>query len=54
MVSYSTPRAVGTHCAGTVAGSTFGVAKGANLVAVRVLNNEGSGSTSGIIAGINW
>jgi len=44
----------GTHCAGTVAGQTYGVAKEANLIAVRVLNNQGSGSYSGIIQGINW
>jgi subtilisin family serine protease len=40
--------------AGTVGGSTYGVAKGATLVAVRVLNCSGSGTTSGVIAGINW
>ncbi|HKP30533.1 MAG TPA: S8 family serine peptidase [Gemmatimonadales bacterium] len=44
----------GTHVAGTVGGSTWGVAKGVNLVAVRVLNCSGSGSTSGVIAGIDW
>ena len=44
----------GTHVAGTVGGSTYGVAKGVSLVAVRVLNCSGSGSTSGVIAGINW
>jgi subtilisin family serine protease len=44
----------GTHVAGTVGGSTYGVAKGVKLVAVRVLNCSGSGSTSGVIAGINW
>jgi subtilisin family serine protease len=44
----------GTHVAGTVGGSTYGVAKGVTLVAVRVLNCSGSGSTSGVIAGINW
>jgi subtilisin family serine protease len=44
----------GTHVAGTVGGSTYGVAKGATLVAVRVLNCSGSGTTSGVIAGINW
>lgn len=45
---------IGTHCAGTAAGHKFGVAKEANLIAVRVLNNLGTGSTSGIIEGINW
>jgi aqualysin 1 len=44
----------GTHVAGTVGGATYGVAKGVNLVAVRVLNCSGSGFTSGVIAGINW
>jgi subtilisin family serine protease len=44
----------GTHVAGTVGGSTYGVAKGVSLVAVRVLNCSGSGTTSGVIAGINW
>jgi aqualysin 1 len=44
----------GTHVSGTVGGSTYGVAKGVSLVAVRVLNCSGSGSTSGVIAGIDW
>lgn len=44
----------GTHCAGTVAGQTYGVAKEANLIAVKVLSDAGSGSTSGVIDGINW
>lgn len=44
----------GTHVAGTVGGTTYGVAKGAALVAVRVLNCSGSGTTSGVIAGIDW
>ncbi len=44
----------GTHVAGTVGGSTYGVAKGVNLVAVRVLDCAGSGTTSGVIAGVNW
>jgi subtilisin family serine protease len=44
----------GTHVAGTVGGKTWGVAKKANLIAVRVLNCAGSGSFSGIIAGMNW
>src|SRR6185295_5908626 len=38
----------------TVGGSTYGVAKGVSLVAVRVLDCGGSGSTSGVIAGIDW
>jgi subtilisin family serine protease len=44
----------GTHVSGTVGGSTYGVAKGVTLVAVRVLDCNGSGSNSGVIAGINF
>lgn len=44
----------GTHVATTIAGSTYGVAKAAKIVAVRVLDNAGSGTTAGVIAGINW
>ena len=44
----------GTHVAGTVGGSTYGVAKGVRLVAVRVLDCQGSGTTSGVIQGIDW
>ncbi|MGW0519966.1 S8 family peptidase [Crossiella sp. NPDC003009] len=44
----------GTHVAGTVGGSKYGVAKKADLVAVRVLNCQGSGQWSQIIAGIDW
>ena len=44
----------GTHVAGTIGGTTYGVAKGARLVAVRVLDAEGNGTTSGVIAGIDW
>jgi subtilisin family serine protease len=44
----------GTHVAGTIGGAIYGVAKQANLVAVRVLNCNGSGSISGVIAGVDW
>jgi aqualysin 1 len=44
----------GTHVAGTIGGSTYGVAKAVQLVGVRVLGCNGSGSTSGVIAGIDW
>ncbi|MDT8436253.1 MAG: S8 family serine peptidase [Gemmatimonadota bacterium] len=44
----------GTHVAGTVGGATYGVAKNVALVAVRVLDCSGSGTTSGVIAGIDW
>ncbi|RXW16071.1 hypothetical protein EST38_g9778 [Candolleomyces aberdarensis] len=42
----------GTHVAGTAAGTTYGVAKAANIVAVKVLSDTGSGSISDIIAGL--
>jgi subtilisin family serine protease len=44
----------GTHVAATAAGNRYGVAKRAAVVAVRVLDCEGSGSTSGVIAGVDW
>jgi subtilisin family serine protease len=44
----------GTHVAGTIGGATYGVAKGVTIYAVRVLDCNGSGTTSGVIAGINW
>ncbi|MFD0382341.1 S8 family peptidase [Streptomyces stramineus] len=44
----------GTHVAGTIAGSAHGVAKKAKIVAVRVLNAEGSGTTEQVVAGIDW
>lgn len=44
----------GTHVAGTIGGATYGVAKGVSLVGVRTLNCSGSGTTSQIIAGIDW
>jgi subtilisin family serine protease len=44
----------GTHVAGTVGGSTYGVAKAVQLVGVRVLSCSGSGTTAGVIAGIDW
>lgn len=44
----------GTHVAGTLAGSTFGVAKNAMIHGVRVMNCQGSGTTSDIVAGIDW
>ena len=44
----------GTHVSGTVGGSTYGVAKAVRLVAVRVLSCSGSGSTSGVIAGVDF
>ncbi len=44
----------GTHVAGTIAGNTLGVAPAATIVPVRVLDCAGSGSVSGVIAGIDW
>jgi subtilisin family serine protease len=44
----------GTHVAGTVGGATYGIAKGVTLVGVRVLNCSGSGTWSGVIAGMDW
>ena len=44
----------GTHVAATIGGTQYGVAKNVKLVAVRVLNCSGSGTTAGVIAGIDW
>lgn len=44
----------GTHVAGTVGGTIYGVAKSVRLYAVRVLNCSGSGTNSGVIAGVDW
>ncbi|KAJ1920296.1 proteinase B [Mycoemilia scoparia] len=44
----------GTHVAGTIAGKRYGVAKKAKVVAVKVLGANGSGSTSGVISGIDF
>ncbi|MEU1071741.1 MULTISPECIES: S8 family peptidase [unclassified Streptomyces] len=44
----------GTHVAGTIAGTAHGVAKKAKIVAVRVLDDQGSGSTEQVVAGIDW
>jgi subtilisin family serine protease len=44
----------GTHMAGKIGGATYGVAKGVRLRGVRVLDCNGSGSWSGIIAGMDW
>ncbi|MER6127429.1 S8 family peptidase [Streptomyces sp. NPDC001795] len=44
----------GTHVAGTIAGTEYGVAKLAKVVAVRVLDNTGAGTTAQVIAGIDW
>ena len=44
----------GTHVAGTIGGSTYGVAKAARIHAVRVLGCNGAGSYTGIIAAVDW
>ncbi|MEV6952445.1 S8 family peptidase [Streptomyces sp. NPDC051183] len=44
----------GTHVAGTVGGGAYGVAKKVKIVGVRVLNNQGSGTTAQVVAGIDW
>lgn len=44
----------GTHVAGTIGSTTYGVAKDANLVGVKVLDDSGSGSSADVIAGIDW
>ncbi|MGH9010793.1 MAG: S8 family serine peptidase, partial [Acidimicrobiia bacterium] len=44
----------GTHVAGTIGGTRYGVAKGATLVSVRVLNCLGNGTISGVIKGVDW
>lgn len=44
----------GTHVAGTIGGNKWGVAKDVNLVAVRVLDCNGSGTVSSVVAGVDW
>jgi len=44
----------GTHCAGTIGGSATGIAKSVQIVAVKVLGANGSGSLANVIAGIQW
>jgi subtilisin family serine protease len=44
----------GTHCAGTAVGNGFGLARGSSVYNVKVLSDSGSGSTAGIVRGIEW
>jgi len=44
----------GTHVAGTIGGTKYGMAKKCTLIAVKVLGDNGSGSTTSVIAGIQW
>jgi len=59
-VNYSTDSSTadgnghGTHCAGTVGGATYGVAKAVRLIAVKALSSSGSGTIAGIVNGVNW
>lgn len=44
----------GTHVAGTVAGNVYGLARDGDVVPVKVLGDNGSGSTNGVIGGVQW
>lgn len=44
----------GTHCSGTIAGKKYGVAKKANVYAVKVLRSNGSGTMSDVVVGVEW
>jgi len=44
----------GTHVSSTIGGTSYGVAKGVNLIAVKVLDGNGQGTTAGVIAGVNY
>lgn len=44
----------GTHCSGTIAGEKYGIAKKANVVAVKVLRSNGSGTMSDVLKGVEW
>jgi cerevisin len=44
----------GTHCSGTVAGKKYGVAKKANVVAIKVLRSNGSGTMSDVVKGVEY
>ncbi|WP_026360023.1 S8 family peptidase [Amycolatopsis nigrescens] len=44
----------GTHVAGTIGGTEYGLAKGVKIVPVRVLDAQGSGTTEQVVAGIDW
>lgn len=44
----------GTHCSGTIAGKKYGVAKKANIYAVKVLKSNGSGTMSDVVKGVEW
>ena len=44
----------GTHCAGTIASTTYGIAKAANVIAVKIMTDAGFGSTDDIVEGMDW
>jgi hypothetical protein len=44
----------GTHCAGTAAGGSYGIARGASVIGVKVLGADGSGPTSAVLEGLAW
>ena len=44
----------GTHVSGTIGSAAYGVAKRTNLIGVKVLDAQGSGTASGVIMGIQW
>lgn len=44
----------GTHCSGTIGGKMYGVAKKANIYAVKVLRSNGSGTMSDVVKGVEW
>lgn len=44
----------GTHCAGSAVGNSYGVAREATVIGVKVLSRSGSGSTSGVVRGVEW
>lgn len=44
----------GTHCSGTIAGKKYGVAKKANIYAVKVLKSNGAGTMSDVVKGVEW
>jgi len=44
----------GTHCSGTIAGKKYGVSKKANIIAVKVLRSNGSGTMSDVVKGVEW